>query len=78
VVIPWPTVTLKPAASNGRSKMQPLGHLANELNRERLAHASEQRPARRLLAYRRNARRAQRRMRNAVREALRLRTDASR
>ena len=40
--------------------MHPLSQLANELNRERLAHAEQQRPARRLLAFRRASRRAER------------------
>jgi len=49
--------------------------LADELNRERLAHAEGQRLARQFLAARRATRRAHRRVRNAVRHALRLRTE---
>lgn len=58
--------------------MQPLHQLANELNRERLAHAGQRRPARWHLAFRRASRRAdraERRMGSAVRKALRLRTE---
>lgn len=58
--------------------MLSLNQLANELNRERLAHAEQRRPARRHLAFRRASRRAdraERRMRNAARKALRLRTE---
>ena len=57
------------------NQMLSLHQLADELNRERLAHAEGQRPARQLLAVRRATRRAQRRARNAVRHALRLRTE---
>ena len=57
------------------NQMQSLHQLADELNRERLAHAESQRPARQLLAVRRTTRRAQRHVRNAARRALRLRTE---
>jgi hypothetical protein len=60
------------------NQVQPLHQLANELNRERLAHAEQRRPSRRHIAFRkasRRADRAERRMRKAVRKALRLRTD---
>jgi hypothetical protein len=62
--------------------MQSLHQLANELNRERLAHAERQRPARQRLAARRASRhadRAQRRARRrAARKAVRLRTEPER
>ena len=59
------------------ARQQPLHQLANELDRKRLVHAEQQRPARQHLVFRRASRRAdraERRMRNAVRKALRLRT----
>jgi hypothetical protein len=59
--------------------MQSLHQLASELNRDRQAHAEQQRPARQHLAHHRAARqadRAQRRARRrALRKALRLRTE---
>jgi hypothetical protein len=62
--------------------MLSIHQLANELNRERLAHAEHQRPVRQHLAGRRAARhaaRAQRRKRRrAARKALRLRTEVER
>ena len=60
--------------------MQSRHQLANELNRERLAYAEQQRPARQQLAYRkasRHADRAQRsKRRRAFRNVLRLRAEA--
>jgi hypothetical protein len=62
--------------------MQSIHQLANELNRERQAHAERQRPVRQHLAGRRakrHADRAQRRIRRrAARKALRLRTEPER
>lgn len=58
--------------------MQSFHQLANELNRERLAHAEQQRPARRQLALLRASRQAgrvERRMRKAVRKVLRPHTE---
>jgi hypothetical protein len=59
--------------------MQSLHQLAGELNRQRLTHAEQQRPARRHLAVRRASRLAARaersKRRRAVRRALRLRTE---
>jgi hypothetical protein len=59
--------------------MPSLHQLANELNRERLAHAEQQRPARRHLALRRASRQADRtqrsKRRRALRKALRLWTE---
>jgi hypothetical protein len=61
--------------------MWALNQLASELDRERLAYAQQQRPARRHLAGRRASRRADRaeqRNRKAAREALQLHTDLER
>ena len=62
--------------------MQSLYQLVSELNRERLAHAEQQRPARQWLAARRASRhtdRAQRRARRrAARKAVHLRTEPER
>jgi hypothetical protein len=57
--------------------MYQLTQLANDVYRQRLAHAEQQRPAQRLLALRRaerRAERAERRMRRAERQVRRLRT----
>jgi hypothetical protein len=64
-------------ASRQETRVKPmlqLHQLAKELHRERLAQAAQQRPAQRLLTHRTKARRAEQRLRNAVRKALRLRT----
>jgi|HubBroStandDraft_1064217.scaffolds.fasta_scaffold180106_3 hypothetical protein len=56
--------------------MHQLTQLSDDVHRQRLAYAEQQRPAQRLLALRRatrRAERAERRMRRAVREARRLR-----
>jgi hypothetical protein len=57
--------------------MQPHHQLANELYRERLAHAEQQRPSRQHLAFRKASRQADRAQRNkrrrAFRKVLRLR-----
>lgn len=56
--------------------MYQLTQLSNDVHRQRLAYAEQQRPAQRLLDLRRATRRAQRaerRMRRAVGEAQRLR-----
>jgi hypothetical protein len=56
--------------------MDQLTQLAHDRNREQLAHAEAQRPARRLLALARatrRAERAERRLRRAARHARRLR-----
>ncbi len=62
--------------------MQSLYQLASELNRERLAHAEQQRPARQRLAARRASRHAdqirRRARRRAAWKALRLRTESER
>ena len=59
--------------------MQSIHQLANELNRERLAHAEQQRPARRYLASRKASKQADRAQRNkrhrAFRKLARLRTE---
>jgi hypothetical protein len=56
--------------------MHQLTQLSNDVHRQRLAYAEQQRPAQRLLAFRRATRRAQRaerRVRRASGEAQRLR-----
>jgi hypothetical protein len=58
--------------------MHSLHQLSDELHRERLAYAAQQRPARRLVAYRNAARRAERRLRTAARQAMRLRVELER
>jgi hypothetical protein len=62
--------------------MHSLYQLANELHRERLAHAEQQRPARQRLAARKASRHAdriaRRTRRRAARKALRLRTESER
>jgi hypothetical protein len=62
--------------------MHSLYQLANELNRERLARAEQQRPARQRLAARKASRHAdriaRRTRRRAARKALRLRTEPER
>jgi hypothetical protein len=55
--------------------MLQLHQLAREMHRGRLAHAEQQRPARQLLSHRKKAWHAQRRLRNAVRKALRPRIE---
>jgi hypothetical protein len=57
--------------------MYQLAQLGQDIHRERLARAEQQRPAQRLLALRRatrRAERAERRLRRAARQARRLRT----
>ena len=60
--------------------MQPLHQLVNELYRERLAHAEEQRPARQQLAFHKASRHADRaqlsKRRRAFRKILRWRAEA--
>ena len=60
--------------------MQPHHQLANELYRERLARAEQQRPARQHLAFRKASKQADRAQRNkrrrAFRKVARLRAEA--
>ena len=60
--------------------MRPLHQLVNELYRERLAHAEEQRPARQQLAFHKASRHADRvllsKRRRAFRKILRRRAEA--
>jgi hypothetical protein len=65
-----------PLTAKQVTDMYQLTQLANDVYRERLAHAEQQRPAERVIALRRATRRAERagqRMRRAERQVRRLR-----
>jgi len=65
----------KPTARKEWPLMDPISQLAGDHHRQRLAHAAQQRPARRLLAIHRatrRAERAERRLRRAIRQARQL------